>query len=188
MTRHLALEETPTMPAAAGLSARTLCLPALDRLGDVTRLLAAQAQDRDRDGAFPHEGIAAVHEAGLLTATVPARFGGPGLGLSDTVRILHALGQGDPSVALVSSMTLITHAGQQRSSTWPEAAYAALVEASATRPALVNALRVEPDLGTPARGGLPATVASRTGDGGGFKGRSQHPSDRRSDGYVPDSS
>jgi len=31
--------------------------------------------------------------------------------------------------------------------------------------ALINALRVEPDLGTPARGGLPATIARRTSDG-----------------------
>ncbi|EGH49830.1 acyl-CoA dehydrogenase family protein, partial [Pseudomonas syringae pv. pisi str. 1704B] len=28
--------------------------------------------------------------------------------------------------------------------------------------ALINALRVEPDLGTPARGGLPGTIARRT--------------------------
>ncbi|CUR60804.1 Acyl-CoA dehydrogenase type 2 domain-containing protein (fragment) [metagenome] len=31
-------------------------------------------------------------------------------------------------------------------------------------PALVNALRVEPELGTPSRGGLPATLARRDGD------------------------
>ena len=159
------------MPVPVGLSARTLRPPALDRLRDVTRLLAAHAEARDRDAAFPHEGIAAVHEAGLLTATVPARFGGPGLGIADTIRILHALGRGDPSVALVSAMTLIAHAGQHGSSAWPETAYAALVDASVATPALVNALRVEPDLGTPARGGLPATVARRTEEGWRLSGR-----------------
>jgi alkylation response protein AidB-like acyl-CoA dehydrogenase len=35
--------------------------------------------------------------------------------------------------------------------------------------ALINALRVEPELGTPARGGLPATVAERLGGGGGWR-------------------
>jgi len=37
--------------------------------------------------------------------------------------------------------------------------------------ALVNALRVEPALGAPARGGLPATVARRTADGWQITGR-----------------
>jgi alkylation response protein AidB-like acyl-CoA dehydrogenase len=159
------------MPAAAGLSAHPLRPPALERLRDVTRLLAVHAEARDRDAAFPHEGIAAVHEAGLLTATVPRQFGGAGLKLSEAIRILHALGRGDPSVALVSAMTLIEHAGQQGSGTWPKTAYAALVDASAAAPALVNTLRVEPDLGTPARGGLPATVASRSDEGWRLSGR-----------------
>lgn len=44
-------------------------------------------------------------------------------------------------------------------------AYRAAVGEAALRPALVNALRVEPELGTPARGGLPATAASPDGDG-----------------------
>jgi alkylation response protein AidB-like acyl-CoA dehydrogenase len=37
--------------------------------------------------------------------------------------------------------------------------------------ALINALRVEPDLGTPARGGLPATVATRVGNRWRIRGR-----------------
>jgi alkylation response protein AidB-like acyl-CoA dehydrogenase len=37
--------------------------------------------------------------------------------------------------------------------------------------ALVNALRVEPELGTPARGGLPATLARRTPQGWRISGR-----------------
>jgi alkylation response protein AidB-like acyl-CoA dehydrogenase len=153
------------MRADAGSSVRALRPLSLDRLPEVTRRLAADAQARDRDAAFPHAGIAAVHEAGLLTATVHRRHGGPGCGLADTVAILHALGRGDPSVALVAAMTLIAHAMQQGPDAWSETSYTALLRESATGPALVNALRVEPDLGTPARGGLPATVARRTGDG-----------------------
>jgi alkylation response protein AidB-like acyl-CoA dehydrogenase len=143
--------------------------PALDRLPEVTRALAADAAARDRDAAFPYAGIAAAHGAGLLTATVPARHGGPGRGLADTVTILRALGRGDPSVALVSAMTLIAHAGQEGPRAWPDTAYASLL--SIEGPALVNALRVEPDLGTPARGGLPATVARRVDDGWRLSGR-----------------
>lgn len=159
------------MPAPAALSVRTLPTPALDRLPEVTALLAARAGARDRDAAFPHEGIAAVHDAGLLTATVATRFGGPGLGLSAATRILQALGRGDPSVALVSAMTLVVHAAQRGATAWPEPAYTALLDASVDAPALANALRVEPDLGSPSRGGLPATVARRTDDGWRLSGR-----------------
>ena len=137
----------------------SLTAPDLDRLPALTAALAADAAEHDRDASFPYRGVAAVHEAGLLTATVARASGGPGGGLADTVRILRALGEGDPAVALVTAMTLFTHALQARSGGWPEAVYQLLLEQSATRPVLVNALRVEPELGSPVRGGLPRTVA-----------------------------
>ena len=138
--------------------------PALDRLPQVTAALAARAAEHDRDASFPYEGVAAAHGAGLLTATVGREFGGPGGGLADTVRILQALGGGDPAVALVTAMTLFTHAVQARSGGWPPEVYGQLLREAAAGPVLVNALRVEPELGSPVRGGLPVTVARRQGD------------------------
>ena len=135
------------------------------RLPDVTAALAKQAEEHDRSAAFPAGGIAEVHAAGLLTATVAPRYGGPGAGLADTVTILRALGHGDPSVALISAMTMFTHALQAIEPSWPEALYRDAVAESAQRPVLINTLRVEPELGTPARGGLPVTTARRV-DGG----------------------
>jgi alkylation response protein AidB-like acyl-CoA dehydrogenase len=131
----------------------------LAALPEVTAALAAQAAGHDRDGSFPADGIGVVHDAGLLTATVAERYGGPGAGLATTVQILRALGQGDPSVALVTAMTLLTHAMEAHGGTWPPRIYEEVLQESARRPVLINALRVEPELGTPARGGLPATVA-----------------------------
>jgi alkylation response protein AidB-like acyl-CoA dehydrogenase len=145
--------------------------PALDRLPEVTAALAARAGEHDRDASFPFEGVAAVHDAGLLTATVGEEFGGAGLGLVDTVAILRALGAGDPSVALVTAMTLFIHAAQARRHSWPRRHYQTLLDESRHGPALVNALRVEPELGTPARGGLPATTARQTGEGWSVTGR-----------------
>jgi len=145
--------------------------PQLDRLPEVTSALAANAEGNDRSADFPAEGIRVVHQAGLLTATVARRYGGPGLGLADTARILDALGRGDPSVALITAMTLFTHAGQDALPTWPEEVYRAALAESATAPVLINALRVEPELGTPARGGLPKTVARRAGDEWAVSGR-----------------
>jgi alkylation response protein AidB-like acyl-CoA dehydrogenase len=141
------------------------CLP------EVTAALAGQAEEHDRAGSFPADGIGVVHAAGLLTATVAERYGGPGAGLAQTVAILHALGRGDPSVALIAAMTLFQHAAQARQQTWPAALYAEAIAESATRPVLINALRVEPELGTPARGGLPATTARREPGGWSLTGR-----------------
>jgi alkylation response protein AidB-like acyl-CoA dehydrogenase len=141
------------------------CLPA------VTEALAARAQQHDRKASFPDDGIAAVHAAGLLTATVAERYGGPGAGLAQTVEILRALGRGDPSAALITAMTLFAHALQAQQPTWPDELYAGALKESAEQPVLINALRVEPELGTPARGGLPATIARRAAGGWSLHGR-----------------
>ncbi|MBR7836467.1 acyl-CoA/acyl-ACP dehydrogenase [Actinospica durhamensis] len=148
------------------LDAPTLPPLALDALPGVAAELAARAEEHDRDGSFPHEGVAAVHRAGLLTATVSAEYGGPGAGIAATVEILRTLGAADPSVALVTAMTLFTHAAQAAAPSWPEPHYRSLLRDSAEGPALVNSLRVEPELGTPARGGLPATTARRDAETG----------------------
>jgi alkylation response protein AidB-like acyl-CoA dehydrogenase len=150
------------------MSIEIIDIPAagMERLAEVTRALAADAERNDRTADFPADGIGVVHQAGLLTATVAGRYGGPGAGLADTARILGALGRGDPSVALISAMTLFTHAAQAAAPTWPDDVYRAALAESVTDPVLINALRVEPELGTPARGGLPKTVAAGDEDGG----------------------
>jgi alkylation response protein AidB-like acyl-CoA dehydrogenase len=133
-------------------------------LTQVTKVLAARAEHYDRTASFPADSIAAIHDAGLLTATVHQRYGGRGAGLAETAVMLRALGQGGPSAALITAMTMLAHALQGIEPTWPDDIYTAAVAEAAQRPVLVNALRVEPELGTPARGGLPATVASPDGE------------------------
>ncbi|KAA9158055.1 acyl-CoA dehydrogenase [Amycolatopsis acidicola] len=142
--------------------------PALQRI--VTGL-AARAGEHDRDGSFPFEGVDLVHSAGLLTTTVHPRYGGQGAGILDTAKLLAELGRGDPAVALVTAMTLFAHAGQGKNGTWPDEIYRAALAESAERPVLINALQVEPALGSPSRGGLPETVARRTKDGWRLTGR-----------------
>ncbi|MBB6219410.1 acyl-CoA dehydrogenase family protein [Rhizobium leguminosarum] len=135
------------------------------------RVLAEAAPDADQTGQFPWTGIRAVHESGLLESTVATRYGGQGAGLSDAAHILAALGRGDPSVALISAMTIFTHLGQAAKNHWPDDLYQRLLGEAKQRPLLLNAARVEPELGSPARGGLPATLARRTANGWSITGR-----------------
>lgn len=136
----------------------------------MTARIAELAADYDRSGAFPAESLKAAHEAGLLTATISERYGGRGAGVEETARILHTLGRSDPSVALIAAMTLTTHGRQSVQPHWPEELYARVVKESFVRPVLINHARVEPELGSPARGGLPATRPRRTGDGWSVSG------------------
>lgn len=148
----------------------SLPVPDLSSLASVTRQLATTAAAYDRDGTFPAEGIRTAHEAGLLTATVGERYGGPALAVAATARILHALGEGDPSVALITAMSLSIHRRQAVRAHWPQELYGQVLAEAAARPVLLNHIRVEPALGSPARGGLPATVARRTADGWSLSG------------------
>lgn len=152
-------------------AATALPSPDLASLPGLRRTLAASAPEHDRAASFPSEGVDAVFRAGLLTCTVGPAYGGPGLGVAETARVLQEVGAGDPAVALVACMTLLTHAAQSLDASWPQDVYAQVLAESARGPVLLNALRVEPDLGSPSRGGLPQTVARRTADGWALTGR-----------------
>jgi alkylation response protein AidB-like acyl-CoA dehydrogenase len=156
---------TTTAPAGLRL-VRDLPVPDLsdEGLARVTARLAELAEDHDRSARFPHDGIRIVHEAGLLTAGVGARYGGSPLSAVDAARVFLALGAGDPAVALISAMTVFQHLAQDRSPWWPEDLYRQVVATSIREPQLLNAIRAEPELGAPARGGLPATTIRRDGD------------------------
>ncbi len=127
--------------------------------------LAELAIEHDRSAAFPTESIRLLHDAGLLTATVGPQYGGPGLGHEGVHRLLLTLGRADPSVALIASMTLALHQREAVRPTLGPEVYGRILTESEHGPVLINSLQVEPALGTPSRGGAPATSARRTGDG-----------------------
>jgi alkylation response protein AidB-like acyl-CoA dehydrogenase len=132
---------------------------------------ATRAGGHDRDGSFPFENFAELHQAGLLALAAPRALGGQGASLSQLGDVIGAIGQGDPATALVLAMQYMQHRGMAQGahrlyrSAWPEDLARKLVQASVEGVSLVNALRVEPELGSPARGGLPATVLRWTADG-----------------------
>jgi len=142
---------------------------------DCARLLAsefaARAAQHDRDASFPFENFDQLSEAGLLALTVPTALGGAGAGALDAARIIGIFGKADPSTALVLSMHYIQHLVMARSTRWPGRLARKLARETVEGVALINALRVEPDLGSPSRGGLPATIARKTETGWRLSGR-----------------
>lgn len=142
---------------------------------DCAKLLAsefaARAARHDRDASFPFENFKELSEAGLLALTVPTALGGAGAGARDAAHIIGIFGKADPSTALVLSMHYIQHLVMARSTRWPGRLSRKLARETVEGVALINALRVESDLGSPARGGLPATIARKTETGWRLSGR-----------------
>lgn len=133
--------------------------------------LSATAHVYDESGAFPRDNFQLLHEHGLVALTVPKALGGGGANLAQARKAISAIAKGEPSTALILVMQYIQHARLQDNKSWPETLRLQVAEDAVQRGALINALRVEPDLGTPARGGLPATIARRTSAGWRISGR-----------------
>jgi len=144
--------------------------PQLDQASDDAKLaelaarLAAQAAELDRSAAFPHGPLRAFAELGLTGLTVPEALGGGGWGIEPVTRLLARLAAAEPASSLILAMTLIQQALIARNGRLAPHP-ADQVGRQGVAGAYLNALRVEPELGSPARGGLPATVATRTSSG-----------------------
>jgi alkylation response protein AidB-like acyl-CoA dehydrogenase len=85
--------------------------------------------------------------------------------LRDATRVLGTVAEGCASTSLILAMQLFKVAALNRGETWPEAVRARINTEAVEDGALINALRVEPELGSPTRGGMPATVLRRTDAG-----------------------
>lgn len=139
----------------------------LDR---VTARLAETAEVFDRSAEFPSANFDILAEEGLIGLTVSPRFGGGGAGWTESLRVLSAVARGEPSTALILFMTYGYHSQPTRAQSWPAHIYETLARQAVAGGGLIGGLRVEPELGTPVRGGLPKTVARRTADGWAISG------------------
>jgi alkylation response protein AidB-like acyl-CoA dehydrogenase len=145
-------------------------VPSLEQIVDRLRVaFAATAERYDRTASFPFENFDRLAEAGLLALTVPRQFGGTAGGLVDALTVIGGIARGEPSTALVLAMQYSIHASVAARG-WPAHIVERLGREAASSISLINALRVEPELGTPARGGLPATVARCNEFGWGLSG------------------
>lgn len=142
--------------------------PELD--DDLVIALAERAADVDRDGCFPRESLELLHAEGLLNLTARRVDGGEEAGLARCTDLVRRAGKGCASTALIFAMQLIQLRTVTQSD-WPEQVRSTISRSAGVYGALINALRVEPALGTPARGGLPETVARRDDDGWTITGR-----------------
>jgi alkylation response protein AidB-like acyl-CoA dehydrogenase len=162
---------TPAEPVSGAAMVATEASAAVERAAALAADFATRAAEHDRDASFPFENFTALQAAGLLDLTVPVSLGGQGSSFYETCRVMETIAQGDGATALVLAMQYVYHSvfGQSPIAELP--IWQRVCREATTEGALINVLRVEPELGTPARGGMPATTAVRTGSGWRLDGR-----------------
>jgi alkylation response protein AidB-like acyl-CoA dehydrogenase len=159
------------MSAAIALARRGPAAPiAQGRLDALTAALAATAEAYDRSAEFPRANFDILAREGLIGLTVSPELGGGGAGFGEALRVIGAVAKGEPSTALILFMTFGYHLQPTRAQSWPAHIYQRLAREAVAGGGLIGGLRVEPELGTPVRGGMPKTIARRTSDGWAITG------------------
>lgn len=143
----------------------------IDSDRDLAAAFATVAGAHDRAASFPFDNLARLRELGLLGLTASREDGGADAGLARVVSLVGTIAEGCPSTALILAMQLIHQKSVAHNAAWPAHLRALVGRSAAQDGSLINALRVEPALGTPARGGLPDTIARRTKRGWSLSGR-----------------
>lgn len=143
----------------------------LTQVDELAARFAAGAEKHDRDGSFAFENVAAIKTVGLPRSPVPAEYGGDGFDLLQCTQILQRLAHGDASTALGMAMHFHVIGSLAENNIWAGDAFARLCRDVVKSGALVNSAASEPEMGSPSRGGLPATKALATDGGFVLNGR-----------------
>ena len=137
----------------------------LDRAIPLAERFAERAGQHDHDGTFPHENFADLRDVGFLGLTVPEEYGGFGADVLEYAIVLECIAWGDASTALALGMHLSNVGQLVEGKLWPER-LPALCREIVANGAMLNAAQAEPELGSPAHGGVPKTTARRDHEGG----------------------
>ncbi len=145
------------------------------RARSAAAIAAEQAARHDRDGTFPIEGLSELARNGYLALVLPRALGGEDATVSEIVLGNIALARGDASLGLVVAMHHALLGRVRDAGAWPAEQLARVgreVASAREGPgALINSLASEPEMGSPSRGGLPRTTATRTALGWRLAGR-----------------
>jgi alkylation response protein AidB-like acyl-CoA dehydrogenase len=132
---------------------------------------AERALVHDRDGTFPLENYADLHESGYLRLVLPREYGGDGADAFEMVLAQERLGRGDGATAMATAMLVQIMGRMAEERTWPAPIFEQICRTIAADGGLINSVVTEPDLGSISRGGTPSTTATPTTGGWLVNGR-----------------
>ncbi|MBS4216070.1 MULTISPECIES: acyl-CoA dehydrogenase family protein [Neobacillus] len=131
---------------------------------ELMKTLANRFQSRahkvDVEGGFPFDNIQDLKDTGYTTLTVPKKYGGKGISLSEMIKLQELIAEGDGSTALAIGwhMGIIYNLSEKNS--WKEPIFKFLCE-QVMAGSLINSAATEPKTGSPTRGGRPETTAEQ---------------------------
>lgn len=132
---------------------------------------AERAKKHDEAGTFPFENFKDLKEIGYVGLTVPKKYGGMGISLSEMIHHQETIAKADGSTALAIGwhMGITKQVGEN--DIWNEEKYQDFAREVIDTGALLNNAASEPATGSPTRGGKPETVAKKDGNGWIINGR-----------------
>lgn len=145
----------------------------LQKLEQLEDSFKGRAQLVDELARFPKENIQALRDIGYTKITLPKQLGGEGFSIYDAVLLHETLASYDASTALSIGWTLLTVGDLFDNEQWEKKTlddFAKEVE----RGAIINRAVSEFAMGSPARGGRPATSARKTASGWLINGRKNY--------------
>ncbi len=143
-----------------------------------------RANAHDREGSFAHENAADMRAHALQRLPVPNVFGGEGRDLLQCTLALQHLARGDASTALGLAMHMHVVGSLAENNVWQGNAFERMCAEIVKEGVLLNSAASEPELGSPSRGGLPATTAVSVPGGFLLNGRKSWVTYAPALGYV----
>ncbi len=135
----------------------------LSRARNLAADIHRRADAADAAGVLPAEDVRALRDSGYLAMPVPRHFGGPEVPLRAVLAAHLALAQGSASTGIVAAMTLQVMGNMREASPWDDAASERLARLVLDG-ALMNSAASEPRMGSPSRGAVFHSRATREGD------------------------
>ncbi|EMQ1500477.1 acyl-CoA dehydrogenase family protein [Klebsiella pneumoniae] len=113
--------------------------------------MAEQAASLDASGEFPWRNIDHLRAGGWLSLAVPPSCGGAGASLAQLQQVIAAIAWGEPATALIVCMQYLHHLRLAENDAWHAPLRQQVFHDAVEHGGLINSLRVEPELGSPAR-------------------------------------
>ncbi len=137
----------------------------------VSEKVKTRAEETDREGTFSLENLHDLKQSGYTTLTLPEDLGGKNASLYEFLLSQEKLAEGDPSVALSIGWHLGIVMELRDEQLWTDEMFDWLGTQIKDKHKIINRAATEPATGSPTRGGIPATNATRTNDGFILNGR-----------------
>lgn len=145
----------------------------LDKLATLEERFKSKAQEIDEQSIFPTENYQALRDIGYTKITLPKEFGGEGFSVYDSVLVHETLSSYCGSTGLSMAWTIQNVGELFENRYWPEGKLEEFGEA-VRNGATINRAVSEFAMGSPVRGGRPATSAKRDGDRWIINGRKNY--------------